>query len=225
MKSTAAFTALLCTLMVHQAWGQAARAEWRLPPAGHAFTPAPGCETAQQPNQIYDTCADQMALLGQARVEALASKRPLMVVLGANWCPSCKSLNRVLKSSGGASELSGGVAAGRPLAERVQIVEIAISTLYQGRVQPVPSGQAVLRAMLADHPDVTLRGVPFLAVVDPTTGSTSVRNLDDLEGASGWSQAALAAAIEAAAIESRGGPKAASEPGWLARKWRRWFGG
>lgn len=195
-------------------------ADLRLPPPGYHFAQAPGCERPSRQPKIYDDCADQMALFVRARAEAFGAKKQILVVFGANWCPSCRSLKAALATSAFNSRAFKGV----PLQDRVHVVEIAISLLHQGRVQAVPSGQAVLDAVLAARPDVKQRVIPFIAVVDPVTGRTAARNLDDLEGTGGWNIDAVATVVAAADEETRGGAKAPGEPGWLKRKWLRWFG-
>jgi thiol-disulfide isomerase/thioredoxin len=210
---------VLAALAVTAASSQA-RAELRLPPQGYAFAPAPGCERAERRAKVYDDCADQMALFVKARAEAFGAKKQLLVVFGANWCPSCRGLEATL----GRPEFGARTFNSKTQAERVHRVSIAISLLHDGRVKDVPSGQVVLAAVLAERPDVKLRAIPFIAAIDPVTGRTSTRNLDDLESSSGWNASAIATVVSAADEESRGGPKAPGEPGWLKRKWLRWFG-
>jgi thiol-disulfide isomerase/thioredoxin len=197
-----------------------ANAELRLPPAGYAFTPAPGCDRPQRGVKIYDDCADQMVLFQKARAEAFGAKKQLLVVFGANWCPSCRSLEATLARPEFQARPFKGIA----MKDRVLPVALGISLLHDGRVKDVPSGQAVLKAILAKRPDVKHRTIPFIAVIDPVTGMTSTRNLDDLESGNGWNAAAVATVVFAADEESRGGPRAPGEPGWLTRKWLRWFG-
>jgi thiol-disulfide isomerase/thioredoxin len=206
------------------AWGstgpQAMASGWQLPPQGYAFQPAAGCDRPQRSGQIYDSCADQMSLFLRARAEAYGAKKQMLVVFGANWCPSCRSLKAVLTSPVVmAREFNQ-----KALRDRVQVIEIATSTLHEGRVVPVPSGEVVLRGLLAARPDVKQRVIPFVAMVDPVTGAVSARNLDDLDGPQGWDLPAIASALAAADEETRGGKPAPGEPGWLKRKLRRWLG-
>jgi thiol-disulfide isomerase/thioredoxin len=215
-------TARLTVLSVGLALGLAgtASADLRLPPPGYTFLPAPGCDRPNRQPKLYDDCADQMALFLRARAEAYGAKKQLLVVFGANWCPSCRSFKATLVNRAVTDRTFKGVA----LKDRVHVVEIAVSLLHQGRVAAVPSGQAVLDAVLAARPDVKQRVIPFIAAIDPVTGKTSARNLDDLDGPSGWLGDGVATAIAAADEESRGGAPAPREPGWLKRRWQRWFG-
>jgi thiol-disulfide isomerase/thioredoxin len=200
---------------------QPVAAGWELPPAGYSFTATPGCDGPRPTSTIYDACVDQMALFTRARTEAYGAGKQLLIVFGATWCPSCKSLKAALPSS----DVLGRSIDGKALSDRVQLVEIAVSTLALGRVTSVPSGQAVLEGIMAAPAKVKLRAVPFLVVLDPVSGRTSARNLDDLEAnGGGWNRAGLAVVIAAADVETRGGAAANPEPGWLQRKWLRWFG-
>lgn len=190
------------------------------PPPGYVFVKPAACQNGKSPALIYDICADQMALFTEVLGRSAASGKSLVVIFGATWCPSCKSLKAVLPSA----DFFAATPAGKPLLERVAVTEIAISTLENGKVKPVQSGDAVLALVQNKRPEVKQRAVPFLAVIDPKSGRTFVRNLDDMEpaaGSGGWSTARLANLISAADIEVRGGSAAPGEPGWLARKWQR----
>lgn len=198
-----------------------AAAGWTVPPAGYTFIAAAGCEKPNRAPSIYDACADQMRLFTEARTRAFAEKKTLLVVFGATWCPSCRTMKTALPSP----EVMGRTFQGRPLGDRVEVVEIAISTLAGSKMVSVPSGEAVHAGLKAARPEFVQRTIPFIAVVDPVTGRTSARNLDDLEARNGgWNRDALATVIADADTEARGGRKAPGEPGWLMRKWQRWFG-
>ncbi len=188
-------------------------------PPGYVFEKPAACQSGKTPALIYNICADQMALFSETLARAAASGKTVAVVFGATWCPSCKSLKAVLPSA----EFFAMSPGGKPLLERIAVSEIAISTLESGKVKPVQSGEAVLALVLNKRPDVKQRAVPFLAVVDPRSGKTFVRNLDDMEPApgAGWNTARLAGLIAAADIDVRGGSAAPGEPGWFARKWQR----
>jgi thiol-disulfide isomerase/thioredoxin len=221
MRHLSLFLAALVVSLFAAASYQRVFADPRLPPPDYQFSPAPGC-TRQQKFQprIYDDCADQMSLFQRARAEAFGAKKQVLVVFGANWCPSCRTFKTLTESPDFVSRPF----KGKPLAERLHMVEIAVSRLHEGKVASVPSGEAVLNGVLAARPDLKQRTIPFIAVIDPITGRISARNLDDLAGPAGWHASAVATVLAAADDESRGGPKAPGEPGWLKRKWQRWFG-
>lgn len=193
-----------------------ARAAMLLPPAGYAFEVAPGCGGVRPHAQIYDACADQIAVLASASAHAKAGGQRLLIVFGATWCPSCKTLNRMLLRER-ILDAAGG------LGGRLHIVEIAVSTLAHGRVVPVPSGQAALRAVLADMPELQLRAVPFLALVDPVSGLALARNLDDIESRGLGSPDPGKFTVLVKDLDRRltTGERAPDEPSWLQRKWRR----
>jgi thiol-disulfide isomerase/thioredoxin len=193
----------------------AAEAEPRWPPpdAGYIFVPAPGCDRPR-PTAPGEACADQMAVFVAARADAAASGKALLVIFGATWCPSCKGLRIALPEA--LSEAG--------LAQRVHVVDITLSTLDRGKITPVPSGDAVRADLLRARPDFKQRAIPFFAFIAPETGLTSARNLDDLEQNGTWSRKGLAHVLKLAQDEAHGGQAAPTEPSWLTRKWRRWFG-
>jgi thiol-disulfide isomerase/thioredoxin len=168
---------------------------------------------AMRPNEaVYRICADQMALFTAALREAEAAEKLLIVDFGATWCPWCKSLQGQFKSGALADPA------------KFQVVEIALSTMSDGRLDDVPSGRAVLAAVLARRPEAKQRSVPFLAVIDPRRPDrTVVRNLDDLESVNAGQHmtARVAAFISTAATSIETGTAAPREPGWLAKKWTR----
>ena len=54
----------------------------------------------------YDETADAKAAVRQALVAAKASKVPVLVILGANWCEDCRALDQALKSGRNAQLLA-----------------------------------------------------------------------------------------------------------------------
>jgi len=54
----------------------------------------------------YDEAADAKAAVRQALVAAKASKVPVLVILGANWCEDCRALDQALKSGRNAQLLA-----------------------------------------------------------------------------------------------------------------------
>lgn len=190
-------------------------------PPGYVFEKPAACQNGKTPALIYNICVDQMAHFTDALGRSAASGKSLVVIFGATWCPSCKSLKAVMPSV----EFYAAAPSGKPLLDRVAVAEIAISTLENGKVRAVHSGDAVLSLVQSKRPEVKQRAVPFLAVIDSKSGRTFVRNLDDVEpvAGGGWSTTRLAELISAADIEVRGGDAVPGEPGWLARKWQRFW--
>jgi thiol-disulfide isomerase/thioredoxin len=158
-----------------------------------------------------------MALFAEALEVARRSGKLLMVTFGATWCPSCKSLHEGLESQ---------VVNDRPVASQFVRVEIAISTLKDGRRLSVDSGNAVLRLVLGDAPQTKPRAVPFIAIVDPDNRTgTFARHLEDVEQGSGggFDFDKVREILTAAEAHIRTGTTAPAEPGWFSRKLRRWF--
>ena len=203
-------------LVTGQSAAMASDNRWPAVAAGVVFTPTSGCEKPSRRTEFYDNCADQMVLFTKAHAEATAAGKTLLVVFGATWCPSCKGLKTALPAPLSVGPASHG--------QQVHVVEIALSTLVAGRVAIIPSGEAVRANLTIARPDFKQRAIPFLAAINPVTGRTSVRNLDDLEYAGTWNEAALSRVVDDLVVGARGGAKSAHEPGWLMRKWRRWTG-
>ena len=169
---------------------------------------------ALRPNEAhYAICADQMLVFADALVAAAKANKLLIVDFGATWCPWCKSLQAQFKSG--------------TLADPAHFIvaEIAVSTTTAGgKREAVVSGEAVLGLVLAQRPDMKLRAVPFLAVLDPARPTRTVaRNLDDLESdASGQHMTPrIREFLTAARSSIIHGTPAPTEPSWLRKKWTR----
>jgi thiol-disulfide isomerase/thioredoxin len=196
------------------------RAELAWPRPAGVTLPAPSrCAVSVsaatlRPNEArYAICADQMAVFTDALADAAQTRKLLIVDFGATWCPWCKSLQGQFKSGNLADPA------------RFQVIEIALSTTSASdKREAVASGEAVLALVLAQRPEVKLRAVPFLAVLDPARPARTVaRNLDDLESdASGQHMAPRIREFLAAAQSSiEQGTPLPTEPGWLRKKWTR----
>jgi thiol-disulfide isomerase/thioredoxin len=197
----------------------AAEENWPAPMKGNPYNPPQRCHgtsapAALRPNEAsYPICADQLVVFSQALADAAKARKLLVVDFGATWCPWCKSLQKQFQSGALADP------------EKFHVVEIALSTTTDdGRREDVSTGHAVLARILAQRPEVTLRAVPFLAVVDPYRPSRTVaRNLDDLESEqAGQHQTdrVRTVLLEAATSIEQGTP-APREPSWIAKKLAR----
>lgn len=186
-------------------------------PVESTFTTPGHCPELARRQTLYRVCDDQREIFHAALEEARRNGRLLLVTFGSTWCPGCRSFSAQL-------EQAANVPASVP--GRFTRVEIAVSTLSDGRRVPVPTGQEVLQHVLAAAPGANLRGVPFLAVIDPReAGGCFARNLDDTEVAAGgaFDMTRIATILAEADNHLRNGGTAPAEPGWLRRKLRRWF--
>lgn len=224
-------SSLLSWLVAVLALGFAASASQAgtVPPPGYRFeTPAFCLEDARLPKPrpgqaAYDVCADQMALFARGLADAKAQDRLLLVTFGATWCPSCASLQKAMA----APDLPGGKGQASRLGRAFHHIEIGISTLDKGAKTDMPSGEAVLQVVLTGAAGAKVRAIPFIAVVDPARMQRIwARNIDDIEGrGGGFDLARLRELLDEAHVYVRGGGAAPSEPGWLKRKWLRWWNG
>jgi thiol-disulfide isomerase/thioredoxin len=214
-----AFLVILCLCLAAvngQAFADSAQ-PWLAPPPGYAFSAPEACPELARRQTLYRVCDDQMALFSAALADARRDGKLLLVTFGASWCPSCKSLQAELEQpASSASDVS----------RHFHRVDIALSTLKDGRRVPVSSGEAVLRLVLTSVAGAEPRGVPFMAVLDPADLAHGfARNLDDAEDTTsgGFDSGRLADILAQAERHIRTGAAAPTEPGWLRRKLRRWF--
>ncbi|WP_434629365.1 thioredoxin family protein [Chromobacterium sp. CV08] len=62
--------------------------------------------TAQAAERPYDEQADAKAELSRTLESAKQSRQPVLLILGANWCPDCRALDAALKSGRSAELLA-----------------------------------------------------------------------------------------------------------------------
>lgn len=206
---------------------QIAAAPWSLPeqqtfvpPAVCTTDPAGAGKATRPGHATYRVCEDQMSIFRKGLADARAQGKLLLVVFGASWCPWCATLQKHLA---GPELLGPGASRDIDLREALLPIEIALSTLDKGQKADVTSGEQVLALLLAKAPDVKMRMIPFIAVVDPRDDTRVLaRNLDDVANRSGDFNVARARdlLVEAHATV-RGRKPAAAEPGWLHRQWLR----
>jgi len=103
--------------------------------------------------KIYKICSDQHVLFTNAQKEAIAGKKNLVLILGADWCPWCVSLHRIFDREEFAQRFP-----------EMKFVEIGI---YKDRDR-LASGDKVLEELMAmakisERPE----GVPILALLNP----------------------------------------------------------
>lgn len=206
-------------------------AEWSLP-AGYEFeAPAPCREAgatamkAERPRDArYEICADQMTIFMRGLEEARRSDKLLLVTFGATWCPWCATLQRQLPND----DLLGRGSGETDLGKRFHHIEIGTSATVRGVRHAIPSGERVLDLIRSRAAGVEVRAIPFVAVVDPRTAArVGARNIDDLAltGRGAFDAPRLAATLRQLHDYVRGEAPEAAEPGWLKRKWLRWWHG
>ena len=208
------------TIAAHPVAAQAEAAlspSWFAPPPSYTFEQPTACPELARRQTLYRVCDDQMAIFTEALATARREGKLLLVTFGATWCPSCKSLHQGLEAP---------AAADRPVASQFVRVEIAVSTLRDGRRLAVASGEAVLQFVLGAKPQVKPRAVPFIAIVDPNNRlSTFSRHLEDVEQGPGgdFDFDRVREILTTAETHIRAGTTPPAEPGWLQRKLKRWF--
>lgn len=200
-------------------------------PEGYVFKPAAACaedaERAVRPQRpsdaAYQVCADQMALYLKGLADASAAGKLLLVTFGATWCPWCATLQKAMHGP----ELLGHTRDGLALGTSFHHIEIGLSMLHKGKKAEIPSGEAVLAHVLKSAPDVKIRAIPFVAVIDPQdTRKVYARNIDDAGRKDGTHDLVRVRDVLAEAKAVTAGKAAQpSEPGWLKRKWLRWWYG
>lgn len=202
-----------------------------VPPPGYVFRPASPClddpvragRPARPGQALYEVCADQMALYAAGLATAEKSGKLLLVTFGATWCPWCATLQKAMPTP----EILGRKDDGFDPGATFHHIEIGLSTLDRGKKADIPSGEAVLQLVLARAPATKIRAIPFLAVIDPKQpAKVFARNLDDLAKAdSTHDMSRFRSVLADAHAFTRGTGAPPSEPGWLRRKWLRWWNG
>ncbi len=161
--------------------------------ATEAPAPAAASSVCEDAGKVYKVCANQEELYEAAFSKAKAEKKKLLVVIGAEWCPWCLSLHRLLRDPAVfTEELSG----------KYSLVDIA---LYQKK-EKLHSGVAVqqkLKKQAKYKPK--LAGIPVMALVNPANGKAAIIDTEPLEKntetSKGHDAAKVLAAIEKAALK------------------------
>ncbi len=126
---------------------------------------APKCDDS---GKIYKVCQDQETLYQESFDRAKAQTKILVVVFGAEWCPWCLSLHKMLN----APEFGG------EFAKKYVLSDIGV---YQGK-QKLESGGKVLTKLKELTRDATaLEGIPVLGLVNPKNGKAMLINTEPLE--------------------------------------------
>lgn len=123
-------------------------------------------------DKVYKECASQEELYSAALEQAKVDKKTLVVVIGAEWCPWCISLHRMFHDSAVITP---------ELGKKYSFVGIALYPAKDSKTK-IPTGLAV-RDKLAKQASFKgkFTGIPILAVVNPSTGKTSLIDTEPLE--------------------------------------------
>jgi len=117
---------------------------------------------------IFELCRDQGQVYSEAFHRAKAEKKTLVVIFGAEWCPWCVSLHKIL----------GEPQFGRKLAREYVLADIAV---YQGK-EKLASGESVLQKIQEQaHYTKKIDGIPILVLVNPRNKKTVILDTAPLE--------------------------------------------
>lgn len=202
-----------------------ALADLRVPPADYAFQPVAGCPVATtDADHGYRVCDDQMAVLATAMDDARKSGKVLLVEIAASWCPQCHSLKRLLPGP----DVLGNTGDGFDFAGRFAHVELVTSTLRGGRMVPVPSGEAALALIEEKLEGASMRGWPYLVILDPAAPDRALGfNTDGLMQSGGTHDPVRMRALLAdswRALRDGAPVPADPAPSLVTRIWRKLFG-
>src|SRR3989338_11386019 len=120
----------------------------------------PSCEDK---GKLYPICSDQKSAFEKLAAKAVEEKKMVLTVFGADWCPWCHSLHRVLHG-----------------AEKNEYLLSEIG-LYRAR-DKVPSGEKVMQELLG-HSSLkeAPKGVPVMALYNPKTKKAVFIDTEPLE--------------------------------------------
>ena len=152
----------------------AAPAGLTVPPPGYVYTATAECPF---PGEVYQACEDQMQRFAAALQAAKAEGKLLLVVLGADWCPWCRALDKLLPTD----QVLARKDEQFDYAGRYAMVNIAVSAVAKGKRITVPSGEAVAALVMSRAKGKRSGGIPDLLIIDPRSGDAINRKTDDLE--------------------------------------------
>lgn len=196
------------------------------------YSPLPGCPAEplavaddlarRQPNEArYPVCVDQRALFERALEQARRDDRPLLVVIGAPWCPQCRVVSRLL----GDGSAAGGADGLLPVSRDVVQVALSHSVVTSGKRLDVPATHALIDEITARSAATVdpLRAIPYFLVLDPRSGRVVGRNLAELQppGSGAIDATGLDRGLAQAVRHVLHGEPAPPSASWLARAARK----
>ena len=175
LRATGTWFALLAWLCVGHPLLASAGDALTVPPQGYAYAATAGCPFA---GKSYAPCEDQMQRLAGALEKAKADGKLLLIVLGADWCPWCRSLEKLLPTD----QVLARKDAQFDYAGAFAYTNIATSALNDGKRVTVPSGAAVEALLFGrSRAPRASRSIPYFVIVDPRSGDVYHRDTGDLE--------------------------------------------
>lgn len=132
------------------------------------LSPAFACTDS---GKVYKVCSDQEAAYAENVKSAKAEKKMLVVLMGAEWCPWCISMHRMLRED---------PAFGAEFAKKYRLGDVA---MYDGK-RKIPGGEAVLKKLqdaAHDHDAKKVEGIPVLALLNPANGKAAIIGTEPLE--------------------------------------------
>ena len=119
--------------------------------------------------KVYKVCQDQKLAFEEALAKATADKKTLLVLAGAEWCPWCISLDRMLTDP----DFGQGF-----MRKNFSLRSIA---LFQGK-EKIPGGQSVIEKIkkMAKF-EKKIEGIPILAALNPVNGKAVLIDTEPLE--------------------------------------------
>lgn len=133
---------------------------------------APFARSTEKPcddsGKVYKICSNQEEIFKSSVAKAKGENKNLVLVLGAEWCPWCLSLHKILHDP----------AFGGEFAKRFVLADIG---MYEGK-KKLESGLAVFAKLQeAAHSKKKLDGVPLLALMNPQNGKAVLIDTEPLE--------------------------------------------
>lgn len=164
---------VLAALFLHS---RPALAQWNSAPPDYEYNATAGCPI---PAKIYAPCEDQMQRFLDAAASAQRKGRFLVIVFGADWCPYCRSFNTVLPG--------GDVLGHEDFKDKADHINIAVSAISAGKKVDIESGYQVLRWVASKAAGrEPMKGIPFIAVIDPRSANAATLNTTGLEISELW---------------------------------------
>ena len=129
----------------------------------------------------YDESADAKAQIQAALHEAAASKQPVLLIFGANWCADCRALDHALKT-GRNAEL---------MAQKFKVVKVDVGNFDHNL------------DVTAAYGNPTKKGIPSAVIVSPDNKVLYVTRAGELADARSMSDDGIYEFFTKAAAEAK----------------------